>query len=60
MTTETDAPPPAEGETYRILEELDRLEELMEEMDALHVSTQAEAEQRLARLNARLDEIAGG
>lgn len=60
MTSGTDGPPPAERETYRVLEELDRLEDLMEEMDELNVSTRVEAEQRIAQLNARLDELADG
>ncbi len=47
-------------ETYALLDELNRLEELIEEMDALGVSSRSEAEQRLAELNARVDGLSDG
>ena len=47
-------------ETYALLDELDRLEELIEEMDALGVSSRLEAEQRLAELNVRVDGLSDG
>ena len=40
-----------------LLEELDRLEDLLEEMEELGVSSRADAERRLAELNARVDEL---
>lgn len=40
--------------------ELDRLEELIEEMDELAVGSRAEAEARLAELHRRLDGTSGG
>ena len=50
----------ADRETYGLLDELDRLEELLEEMDALGVSSRADVERRLTELNARIDDRAGG
>ncbi|MDP9366453.1 MAG: hypothetical protein M3Q10_19885 [Chloroflexota bacterium] len=50
----------ADKETYALLDELDRLEELIEEMDALGVSSRSEAEQRLAELNVRVDGLSDG
>jgi len=55
--TESDA---ADKETYALLDELDRLEELVEEMDALGVSSRDEAERRLAELNERVDRLPDG
>ena len=40
-----------------LLEELDRLEDLLEEMAELNVSSRADVERRLAELNARVDEL---
>jgi hypothetical protein len=45
---------------YRLLEELDRLEDLIEEMDELGVATRAEAEHRMAELNRRVDGLPDG
>ncbi len=50
----------ADKETYALLDELDRLEELIEEMDALGVTSRSEAEQRLAELNVRVDGLSDG
>ena len=41
---------------YPILEELDRLEDLLEEMTELGVRSVQEIERRIAELNARVDE----
>ena len=49
---------PHQGELYALLDELDRLEELIEEMDDLGVASRADAERRLAELHARVDETA--
>ncbi len=40
-----------------LLEELDRLEDLLEEMEELGVASRADVERRLADLNARVDEM---
>lgn len=40
-----------------LIEELDRLEDLLEEMEELGVATRADVERRLAELNARVDEL---
>ena len=41
---------------YELLDLLDRLEELLEDMDDLGVANRAEAEQFMALIRARLDE----
>lgn len=41
----------------RLLEELDRLEDLLEEMIDLGVATRQEAERRLSELNTRIDAL---
>ncbi len=43
-----------------LLEELDRLEDLLEEMEELGVASRADVERRLADLNARVDELSDG
>ncbi len=48
-------PDPADQELYALLDELDRLEELLEEMTDLGVSSRADAERRIAELNAKVD-----
>ena len=40
---------------YPVLEELDRLEDLLEEMTDLGVTSRADVERRIAELNARVD-----
>ena len=45
---------------YDVLEELDRLEDLLEEMTELGVTSIADIERRLADLNARIDEAEKG
>ncbi len=44
-------------ELYALLQELDRLEDLLEEMTDLGVDSRAEAERRMADLNARVDQL---
>lgn len=60
MTDSSTHPNPADSETLRLLQELDRLEELLEETRDVGVSSRVEVEERLARLNARLDELPDG
>ncbi|MGH2558802.1 MAG: hypothetical protein ACRDJH_07040 [Thermomicrobiales bacterium] len=45
---------------FALLEELDRLEELIEDMDSLGVHSREEAERRLAEVDARVEKIAPG
>jgi len=47
----------ADREAYRLLEELDRCESLLEEMDELGLSTREEIERHMAELHERLDTI---
>ena len=49
-------PTAADQALYPVLDELDRLEDLLEEMADLGVSSRAEVERRIAELNARIDE----
>ncbi len=44
---------------YLLLEELDRLEDLLEEMADLGVASREEVEQRMTALNVRVDELSG-
>jgi hypothetical protein len=46
----------SEASIHVALEELNRLEDLLDDMDDLGVSTRAELERRITVLNARLDE----
>ena len=50
-----DPPTDSDREILPILEELDRLEDLLEEMTDLGVSTRADVEHRIVELNARVD-----
>lgn len=43
-------------EEYAHLEQLERLETVLEEMEDLHVTTLAEVVQRIAELNQKLDQ----
>jgi hypothetical protein len=45
---------------YVLLDELDRLEELIEDMDDLGVSSREEAERRMAELDAQVEALAPG
>jgi hypothetical protein len=47
----------ADREEYRLLEELDRCEALLEEMDELGVTTRDDIERRMAALHERLDAL---
>lgn len=42
---------------YRLLDELDRLEELLEEMEELGVASRTEIEARIATLEAQVGDI---
>lgn len=44
---------------YPLLTELDRLEDLLEEMDDLKVATRDDIEHRMAKLNAEIDRLSG-
>ena len=48
---------PDDQELYRLLTELDRLEELLDEMADLDVASREDAERRIAELNARVDAL---
>lgn len=50
---------PTDGALYRLLNELDRLEEVLETMDELGLATRTDVERRMAELNARVDELSG-
>lgn len=53
-------PAPAGRDLYPVLEELDRLEELLEGMTELGVESRNDAERRLAELNRLVDEHPDG
>ncbi len=44
---------------YPLLDELDRLEDLLEEMDDLKVESRADVERRMAELNDAIDRLSG-
>ncbi len=44
-------------ELHALLETLDRLEELLEDMNDLSISSRLEAETRMNEIHARLDEL---
>lgn len=46
-----------EDSVRRLYAELDRLEELLEDMAELNISTAAEAESRIVALNAQIDDL---
>lgn len=46
-----------ESELYALIDQLDRLEELLEEMDEFGVTTREEVEQRIAELHAQVDRL---
>ncbi len=45
---------------YELMERLDRLETLVEDLDELGVQTRAEAEQLIAAIHTRLDQLEQG
>ncbi len=45
---------------YVLLDELDRLEELIEDMDDLGITSREEAERRMAELDAQVEALAPG
>jgi hypothetical protein len=58
MPTPTpDVSPGAGDELFTLLDELDRLEELIEDMDELGISSRAEAEARIVVLNDLVDQL---
>lgn len=46
-----------ESELYALIDQLDRLEELLEELDEFGVTTREEVEQRIAELHAQVDRL---
>ena len=46
-----------QGELYTLLETLDLLEELLEDMDELGVSSRDEIEARMREIHGRVDEL---
>ena len=55
-----DHPTDPDRELLPVLAELDRLEDLLEEMTDLGVSSRADVERRIAELNARVDDAEDG
>jgi len=47
----------SESEFYALYDELDRLEELLEDMAALGIQSFDQAEARIAELNGRIDAL---
>jgi hypothetical protein len=47
----------SDADRYALYDELDRLEELLEDMAALGVTSADEAERRIAALNDRIDAL---
>lgn len=47
----------SEPEIYALYDELDRLEELLEDMAAIGIQTIDQAEARITELNARIDAL---
>jgi hypothetical protein len=50
---------PTDADLYQLLDELDRLEELLEDMADLGVTSVADVERRIAELNAEVDARSG-
>lgn len=44
---------------YPLLDQLDRLEDLLEEMDDLGVASRSDVERRMADLNEEIDRLSG-
>jgi hypothetical protein len=57
MSEPPDKKPAADREIYRLLEELDRCEALIEDMDELGLFTRDEIERRMDALHKRLDAL---
>jgi hypothetical protein len=51
--------PSIDAALYPLLDELDRLEDLLEEMDDLGVASRADVERRMADLNDEIDRLSG-
>ena len=54
---DTNGPEPPSEALSRLLDELDRLEDLLEEMDELGVTTRAEVEARIAALESQVADV---
>jgi hypothetical protein len=59
MSTSRPSPLEKSPDLHQILDELDRLEELLEDMAELGVSSRDEAEARMRQLNVLVDELEG-
>lgn len=57
--SERDAADAGEQRLYALLQELDRCEDLLEELDDLGLRTREEVERRMAELNERIDALGG-
>jgi hypothetical protein len=57
MSDQSDTKPAADREVYRLLEELDRCEALLEDLDELGLSTRDEIERHMEALHKRLDAL---
>jgi hypothetical protein len=49
--------PPPNKEILSLYDELDRIEELLEDMIELKISSKADAERRIDELNSRIDQL---
>ena len=47
----------ADAELFALYDQLDRIEELLEDMGDLKIDSRSEAEARLLELNAKIDQI---
>jgi hypothetical protein len=47
----------ADAELFALYDQLDRIEELLEDMGDLKIDSRADAEARLLELNAKIDQI---
>lgn len=59
MAKRSPAPAP-EGARYDLFDRLDRLEELLEDMIALEITSRDELEERIDELNSQIDAIEAG
>lgn len=51
--------PPNQPPLYELLTELDRLEEIREDLEEMGLRTLDEVDARIAELNQRIDELSG-
>lgn len=59
MRADNRSQPPAHSDLHQLLAELDRIEDLLEDMAELGIQNRAEAEARMSQLNTLLDEREG-